>query len=268
MDVDVAVDAPARRVRVEGCVLLPQVAVALRRELAAHVPSGWTLDARVHYPPETAWYALRPGLIRLMRRAPTSIGPVELVTELLQDDGPITPLASHEGATLVRTADGALGWMTRRLGPVSPRPRPLRRMPDMAALGRVARSYLDVPYRLGGTTRRGLDCSGLIQRAIREALGEMVPRHSTDQVRASGASVPAVGEPGDIVCIWSGPRQLPHVGMVLRGRRPADWTVVHASATARRVIEEPLDRFLAHADRVAHVTCMHAVEQASCLQRP
>jgi hypothetical protein len=28
---------------------------------------------------------------------------------------------------------------------------------------------------------------------------------------------------------------------------------VHASATRRRVVEEPLDRFLAQADRVCHV---------------
>ena len=268
LDVEVAVDAPARRVRIEGAVLLPQVAAALRRDLGAHIPAGWTLDTRFHRPRDTDWLALLPGLTRLVRRAPMSSGAGELVTELLPGDGPVMPLASDDGATLVRTVDGTLGWTTRVLGSVRPRPRLRPSRPDVAAVGRAARSYLQVPYRLGGTTRRGIDCSGLVQRAMREAADVVVPRHSTDQVRGSGASGTAVGEPGDVVCIWSGPRQMPHVGLVLRGRRPADRTVVHASATARHVIEEPLDRFLAHADRVAHVTCAQAVEQASCLPRP
>ena len=265
LEVAVAVDAPARRIRAEGRVLLPAMAAALRRDLVAHLPRGWGLDARLEHTSGTAWCALPSGVTCLQRRLPALDGAVELVTELLAGDGPVRPLATHGGATLVQAVDGAIGWMTRPLGPPVPRPRHLRRAPDLAALAGAARSYRDVPYRLGGTTRQGIDCSGLVQRAMRAAAGVAVPRHSTDQVPPGGVGAGALGEPGDLVCIWSGARQAPHVGVVLRGRRPADRTVVHASSSARRVVEEPLDRFLAHADRVAHVRCAQAMDMAACL---
>ncbi|MFN7978367.1 MAG: NlpC/P60 family protein [Vicinamibacterales bacterium] len=177
----------------------------------------------------------------------------------------MAPLARHDDATLVRTLDGTVGWLRGGLGAACDPPPLVRRRPDVAALSHAARAYLGVSYRLGGTTRRGIDCSALVQRAVRASAGAVLPRHSTDQVRDGHAAATPVGEPGDIVCIWAGPRRSPHVGLVLRGRRPGDRTVVHASATMRRVVEEPLERFLAHADRVAHVPYAQAVEQSACL---
>lgn len=268
LDVSVVVDTPARIVRLRGTVLLPHVAAALEADVAAQLAPGWSVDARLSAPDATCWHDAPPGVTPLRRGAPSSAGADELVTELHHHDGPVAVLARHDGATLVRTADGSFGWTMRRLGLPCAVPPVVRRRPDLAVLRDTARGYLGVPYRLGGTTRRGLDCSGLVQRAIRASAGVAVPRHSTDQVRGSHAAATPLGEPGDIVCIWAGPRRSPHVGLVLRGRRPADRTVVHASSTAGCVVEEPLDRFLEGADRVAHVSAPQAVEQVACLRRP
>lgn len=267
LDVSVTVDASARAVRLRGTVLLPVMASMLAAEVAAHLEPGWSIDCCLHPLEPSCWRALRSGITSLRRGAPSSAGASDLVTELGPGDGPVAPLAHHDGATLVRTIDGTLGWMRGHPGAACDPPPIVRRRPDVSALSHAARGYLGVSYLLGGTTRRGIDCSALVQRAMRESAGAVLPRHSTDQVRDGHAAATPIGEPGDIVCIWAGPRRSPHVGLVLRGRRPPDRTVVHASATARRVVEEPLARFLAQAHRVAHVPYAQAVEQAACLPR-
>lgn len=55
-----------------------------------------------------------------------------------------------------------------------------------AAIATAALKYLGVPYLWGGTDpARGLDCSGLVQLAVRQATGETPPRVSLAQSRWS-----------------------------------------------------------------------------------
>ena len=45
-------------------------------------------------------------------------------------------------------------------------------------LQRVVNSYIGVPYKWGGTTRQGMDCSALVRAVYREAYGIELPRTS------------------------------------------------------------------------------------------
>ncbi len=94
----------------------------------------------------------------------------------------------------------------------------------------VAELFLGTPYLWGGGSRWGIDCSGLIQRAL-EACGISCPRDTDQQEAALGrALVP--GEPlrrGDLL-FWKG-----HVGIMLD---PA--TLLHANAHHMAVAQEPV----------------------------
>lgn len=272
IDLQAQVEPEARVLRMRGQVLLPRIAEGLGRRLAPLLPPAWRLDVtNVAVRPGLGWRATGPGVRRLWR-APGRVGagplraPVALTSELLPGDGPVLVVAELPGWTLVRAGDGTVGWLHGPLRPpvatAWPPPRIARVAPATALerLGAQLRGHLGVRYRLGGTSRRQIDCSGLVQRCVREALGLVLPRHSTDQLaRAVAASRPP-GEPGDLLFMFDGVDDRPgiaaahcHVGVVLRGAGPGARTLIHASSRRGRVVEEPLDGCLARAGRVQHM---------------
>ncbi|SEK78050.1 C40 family peptidase [Halomonas daqiaonensis] len=99
---------------------------------------------------------------------------------------------------------------------------------DRAMILAEAKRALGTPYRLGGTTDRGLDCSGLVQRTYSRA-GIRVPRTSRQQFEA----LPRVDEarPGDLLFFaTAGGGKPSHVGIYL-----GDGEMIHAPGRGRRV---------------------------------
>jgi cell wall-associated NlpC family hydrolase len=93
-----------------------------------------------------------------------------------------------------------------------------------------AERFLGAPYRWGGRSPRGIDCSGLVQLALL-AVGRPAPRDSDMQAALIGAALDggAPLERGDLV-FWKG-----HVGIM---RDPT--TLLHANAWHMAVVAEPL----------------------------
>ena len=78
-----------------------------------------------------------------------------------------------------------------------------------------ARSYTGVPYKWGGTTRSGMDCSGLLLNSYK-SIGLTIPRTSADQSEYGKKVGKKDLNPGDWVFFATGKkkRKITHVGMV------------------------------------------------------
>lgn len=93
----------------------------------------------------------------------------------------------------------------------------------------VAELFFGVPYLWGGRSAQGIDCSGLVQTALRAA-GIAAPRDS-DMLAAFGEPIEARDlRRGDLV-FWKG-----HVGIMADAA-----TLIHANAFHMQVVAEPLE---------------------------
>src|SRR5688572_19724069 len=91
------------------------------------------------------------------------------------------------------------------------------------------------PYRYGGATPAGFDCSGLVQYSYRQA-GVRLPR-DTEQQRLGAQVIPA-GElrRGDLIFFDQEGKKHNHVGIYL-----GDGRFVHAPSTGKAVRSDRLD---------------------------
>lgn len=70
---------------------------------------------------------------------------------------------------------------------------------DATRLRKIAEAYLGVPYRLGGQSRSGMDCSGFIRQVFAETYNLNLP-HSSGAMSRLGAAVDRRNlKPGDLV---------------------------------------------------------------------
>lgn len=97
-----------------------------------------------------------------------------------------------------------------------------------------AEQALGVPYRYGGNTLSGFDCSGLIQH-VYAAAGLSLPRTTTDQYRRVRALAFNALEPGDAV-FFSLDRKPSHVGIYV-----GDGDMIHAPSSGGVVRRESID---------------------------
>lgn len=98
-------------------------------------------------------------------------------------------------------------------------------------------ALLNAPYRWGGETAAGTDCSGLVV-AVYRALGIELPHRAAVLFDAARPVAPEAILPGDLVFFGQrGARRptYPHVGIYV-----ASGDVVHASSVRGRVVAEPL----------------------------
>jgi cell wall-associated NlpC family hydrolase len=105
---------------------------------------------------------------------------------------------------------------------------------------KTARTYLGTPYRYGGSTSKGMDCSGLLCTSF-ASIDVKLPRTSTEQ--ASYGKDVRLNDiaPGDLVFFAErqGSSKISHVGLVTAVKRKEAITFIHSS-TSRGVVEDNL----------------------------
>lgn len=95
------------------------------------------------------------------------------------------------------------------------------------------------PYRYGGETPAGFDCSGLVQFSFREAgmkAGVRIPRSTEAQHDASAPVAVSKLRRGDLLFFDQDGRKKSHVGIYL-----GDGRFVHAPSSGKQVRTDALD---------------------------
>ncbi|TFH86404.1 glycoside hydrolase [Billgrantia azerbaijanica] len=94
--------------------------------------------------------------------------------------------------------------------------------------------WVGTPYRLGGTTRRGIDCSALVQAVFSDTFRLELPRTTGEQVREGEPVAREALQVGDLV-FFRPPGPYDHVGVYV-----GDGYFLHAS-TSQGVMLSRLD---------------------------
>jgi cell wall-associated NlpC family hydrolase len=114
------------------------------------------------------------------------------------------------------------------------------RQQQVAAVVETARSFTGTPYKYGGTTRAGMDCSALTTHAYR-TINIPLPRQAEAQAAVGEKIKRSDVQPGDLVFFATGKkkREITHVGIVTERKSGSDIKFIHAS-TSLGVVETNL----------------------------
>lgn len=110
---------------------------------------------------------------------------------------------------------------------------------DLADATRVRQALYDqheawagTPYRYGGLTTRGIDCSGFVYRTFDEKFGLLLPRTTHGQIKAGRPVDRDSLRPGDLVFFKTGWKTL-HDGIYIEESR-----FLHASSSSGVIISD------------------------------
>lgn len=105
-----------------------------------------------------------------------------------------------------------------------------------SSLNEVVEDWLGTPYRWGGTTKNGADCSGFALQIYEAVYEKTLPgRRAEDFFQSVTVISEAQAKPGDLIFFKINGRRINHVGIYLGKRRFA-----HASSS-KGVIISSLD---------------------------
>ncbi len=103
-----------------------------------------------------------------------------------------------------------------------------------------AESYLGTPYRFGGTSRSGIDCSAFVLSVFGAAAGMDLPRVAAEQSQEGDAVERTELQKGDLVFFSHRGSRISHVGIVEEVTAEGEIKFIHA-ATSKGVMVSSLD---------------------------
>lgn len=95
-----------------------------------------------------------------------------------------------------------------------------------SSLKKTADSYLGIRYKYGGTTRKGIDCSGLIWRVFKDVGHKDFERISSSELYKRGKSVSRKNLKQGDLCFFGPGRRVNHVGIYMGNNK-----FIHASSS-------------------------------------
>lgn len=244
---EVAVETGDAGLCARGRVLLPRQKEEALEVLRACDPSIVDRIEVLSDPsvPPLAWVSPLDAVVDV-RRMPDRAA--DLSTQALRVDPPMRLLARHENWRLVQLFDQTLGWIEAdALQDVSFDGWNAHRALAGATVAvegpidavlQAARSREGHPYRLGGASESGIDCSALVQRAYWEAAHVLLPKFTGDQRRMGLRVSRAATEPGDLLFFKSRDKNFGHVAMALDS---GGQTLIHAALSRGQVVVEPFE---------------------------
>ena len=130
----------------------------------------------------------------------------------------------------------------KRHGHAASKVKPVRINPAMQADGgreliMQSMDLVGTPYRWGGTTDAGFDCSGMIQYLYKNALGVNLPRTSRDMAAASKGISKSHLKAGDLVFFNTSGRGISHVGLYIGNDQ-----FIHAPSSGKTIQTEKLSK--------------------------
>lgn len=106
-----------------------------------------------------------------------------------------------------------------------------------------ADDYLGTPYKLGGSTKKGFDCSGLVITVFSEN-NIKLPRRTEDQSKQGSRIEVQQVKPGDLLFFATlGGNRVSHVGIVNNVSSRGDITFIHASTSKGVIISSLNDTY-------------------------
>lgn len=103
-----------------------------------------------------------------------------------------------------------------------------------------AYTYLGTPYRYGGTTRNGIDCSAFVLSVFGASAGVHLPRVAADQSQEGESVQKSDLQKGDLIFFSHGGGRIAHVGIVENVTPEGEVKFIHA-ATSRGVMVSSLN---------------------------
>ncbi|PHM75134.1 lipoprotein [Xenorhabdus kozodoii] len=105
---------------------------------------------------------------------------------------------------------------------------------------KILNQYADwkgVAYRLGGNTKRGIDCSAFVQRTFHDQFGVELPRSTSEQQNIGQTVSRSKLRAGDLVLFKTG-RRMRHVGIYIGNNQ-----FVHASTSNGVIVSKLTDTY-------------------------